>query len=159
MNEAPIPTIENNKFQLEQKIKLDEKEYILKFINSNGDMNLIFKEINSPIADSYSNSFTLEQLQKINNYFKMFDIVNDAIMNLNKLIEENKYKIIKKDKSIEINFIPGILIKGEIIFNLFLKEKNQNEKINDLNILSISILKRLDNLEKENLELKSKVKE
>ena len=103
--------------------------------------------------------YTLNELQKINNYFKMFDLINDAIINLRKLIEDNKYKITKKDKTIEINFIPDILIKGEIKLNLSLKEKNQNEKIDDLNILSISILKRLDNLEKENSELKLKVRQ
>ena len=160
MEEAPTPSFEKyNQILFEKNIKLEEKEFTLQMINLNGDMNLLLKEINSLMNETYSNLFTLNDLQKINNYFKMFDIVNDVIMNLSKLIEENKYKISKRDKNVEINFMPDILIKGEIKLNLFLKEKNQNEKINDLNVLSISILKRLDNLEKENLELKSKVKE
>ena len=120
-------------------------------------MKLILKEKNSFMNESYISIYTLNELQKINNYFKMFDLINDIIMNLSKLIEDNKYKITKKDKNVEINFIPDILFKGEIKLNLSLKEKNQNEKIDDLNILSISILKRLDNLEKENSELKLKV--
>ena len=160
MEEAPAPKFEKyNQIQFEKTIKLDEKEYILQLINSNGDMNLILKEKNSLMNESYISIYTLNELQKINNYFKMFDLINDAIINLRKLIEDNKYKITKKDKIVEINFIPDILIKGEIKLNLSLKEKNQNEKIDDLNILSISILKRLDNLEKENSELKLKVRE
>ena len=160
MEEAPTPLFEKyNQILFEKNIKLEEKEFTLQMINLNGDMNLLLKEINSLMNETYSNLFTLNDLQKINNYFKMFDIVNDVIMNLSKLIEKNKYKISKRDNDVEINFMPDILIKGEIKLNLFLKEKNQNEKINDLNVLSISILKRLDNLEKENLELKSKVKE
>ena len=160
MEEAPTPSFEKyNQILFEKTIKLDEKEYTLQFINSNGDMNLILKENNSLMNETYISTYTLNELQKINNYFKMFDLINDVIMNLSKLIENNKYKIIKKDKTIEINFIPDILIKGEIKLNLSLKEKNQNEKIDDLNILSISILKRLDNLEKENSELKLKVRE
>ena len=160
MEEAPTPSFEKyNQILLEKTIKLDEKEYTLQFINSNGNMNLILKENNSLINETYISTYTLNELQKINNYFKMFDLINDVIMNLSKLIENNKYKITKKDKTIEINFIPDILIKGEIKLNLSVKEKNQNEKIDDLNILSISILKRLDNLEKENSELKLKVRE
>ena len=160
MEEAPTPSFEKyNQILFEKNIKLEEKEFTLQMININGDMNLFLKEINSLMNETYSNIFTLNELQKINNYFKMFDIINDVIMNLSKLIEENKYKISKRDKTVEINYMPDILIKGEIKLNLFLKEKNPNEKINDLNVLSISILKRLDNLENENLELKSKVKE
>ena len=160
MEEAPTPSFEKySQILFEKNIKLEEKEYTLQMINENGYMNLLLKEINSLMNETYLSLFTLNELQKINNYFKMFDIVNDVIMNLSKLIEKNKYKIFKKDKTVEISFIPDILIKGEIKLNLSLKEKNQNEKINDLNTLSISILQRLDNLEKENLELKLKVKE
>ena len=160
MEEAPTPSFQKyNQLQFEKKIQIDEKECILQFFNLNGDMNIILKETNSLFNVTYTCLLSLDELKNINNYFKMFDIVNDVIMNLRKLMEENKYKITKIDKSIEIHFIPDILIKGEIMLNLFIKEKDQNEKINDLSLLSISILKRLDSLEKENLELKLKVKE
>ena len=158
MIEAPTPEIENN-LTFEHKMKIDEKDYIFKINNSNSIMNLIINEINSLSNELYLNSFSLSQLQNLSNYFKMFDTINDTIMNLNKLFEENKYNIMKKDKSIIINFSPGILLKGEIQFILLLKEKSQNEKINDLTLLTYSILKRLGILEKENLDLKSKVKE
>ena len=159
MEEAPLPILKTPQFQLEKKIKIEGKGFTLNFIDTNEEMNLIAKEDNSLMSDSFSNTFTLNQLQKNNNYFKMFDDINDVITNLGKLIEENKFKVIKKDKSIEITFTPDILLKGEIKFNLLLKEKSPNDKINYLMELSTSILSRLDNLEKENSELKSKVKE
>ena len=116
--------------------------------NLNSGMNLIINELNSISNNYYLNSFSFHQLQAINNYFKMFDIINEAIINLNKLFEENKYKILEKDKSFIVKFFPGILIKGEIQFILYLKEKNDKEKINDLSLLI-----------KENFDLKIKVKD
>ena len=158
MNEAPPPEMEN-KLIFEHKIKFHEKDYILKMNNLNSGMNLIINELNSISNNYYLNSFSFHQLQAINNYFKMFDIINEAIINLNKLFEENKFKILEKDKSFIVKFFPGILIKGEIQFILYLKEKSDKEKINDLSLLTHSILKRIDNLEKENLDLKTKIKE
>ena len=158
MNEAPTPQIEN-KLYFEHKIKLEYRNYIFKIDNKNSTLNFVINEENTISNDSYLNSFSLKQLQQMNNYFRMFDYINDVIMNLNKLFEDNKYKIIKGDKSINIEFFPGILIKGEIKFIMFLKEKTQNDKINDLSTITYSILKRLDLLEKENYDLKNKVKE
>ena len=77
-------------------------------------MKLILKEKNSLRNESYISIYTLNELQKINNYFKMFDLINYIIMNLSKLIEDNKYKITKKDKNVEINFIPDILLKEKL---------------------------------------------
>jgi hypothetical protein len=148
-----------NQLYFEHKIKLEEKDYTNKINNSNNTLNFIVNEANIISNDFYLNSFSSQQLQKINNYFKMFDFINDVIMNLNQLFEENKYKISKKDKTIIINFFPGILIKGEIQFILYLKEKDQNEKINDLTTITNSILTRMDLLEKENYDSKNKVKE
>ena len=67
-------------------------------------------------------------------------------------MNENKYKLLKQDKLFIINFFPEILLKGGVQFILYVKEKNENEKINDSTLLTSSILKRLDNLEKENLD-------
>ena len=111
MIEAPTPILEN-KLSFEHKLKIYEKDYIFKISNSNSIMNIIINEINSLLNEFYFNTFSLSQLQNMNNYFKMFDSINDAIMNLNKLFEDNKYNILKKDKSIIINFCPGISLKG-----------------------------------------------
>ncbi len=156
---APWPKKENNLLYFEHPIKIENKEYILKINNRNEEMNIIAKEFNSSINILYSNSFTLIQLQKMNNFFRMFDIINEVILNLKQLFEENKYKISINDKSFIIELLPGILIKNQLQFILDLNEKSQEEKINDLTDITNSILKRLDYLEKENSELKLKVQE
>ena len=122
-------------------------------------MELTINDTKTQSNPFFSNSFTLKHLQNLNNYFKMFDKMDDVITNLINLFEENKFKLMINDKSIIIDFFPGIIIKGEIKFILNLREKTTNEKINDLTILTSSILKRLDILEKENSELKEKVRE
>ena len=155
--DAPTPLIIENKLSFEHKIKIDNKEYIIKLDNTDNKLGFILND--SISHDLYFNSFSLNEIQKINNYFKMFDTINDVITNLNNLLEENKYKILVQDKSIIINFSPGIIIKGTIEFTLYIKEKSDKEKINELTLVTNSILKRLDLLEKENSELKNKVKE
>ena len=67
------------------------------------------------------NIFSLQQLYNISNYFKMFDKIIDLIPNLKTLIEENKYNLTINDKSLIINFSPGIVIKGKIELELFIK--------------------------------------
>ena len=123
-------------------------------------MEVIINEEDDSITKKiYSNIFSLKQLNNISNYFKMFDKIDDLLLNLKTLIEENKFQLSIKDNSLIINFSPGIVIKGKIELNLLLKEKNQDEKIKDLIELIPSLLKRIDNCEKENTKLKQEVKE
>ena len=161
MEEAPTPLYESKKSKssIDHIIKFNEKVYNINFNFTNEEMELTINDTKTQSNPFFSNSFTLKQLQNLNNYFKMFDKMDDVITNLINLFEENKFKLLINDKSIIIDFFPGIIIKGEIKFILNLREKTTNEKINDLTILTSSILKRLDILEKENSELKEKVRE
>jgi len=161
MEEAPSP-LEAVKFisKFEHRIKYNEIEYKIKFNSSYEEMEIIINEENNSLSKKiYSNTFSLKQLSSLSNYFKMFDKIDDLIMNLKNLIEENKFQLSANDKSLIINFSPGIVIKGNIELVLSLNEKSQNDKINDLIVLTQSLLKRVDKLEKENTELKSQVKE
>ena len=161
MEEAPTPLYESKKSKssIDHIIKFNEKVYNINFKYTNEEMELTINDTKTRSNQFFSNSFTLKQLQNLNNYFKMFDKMDDVITNLINLFEENKFELLINDKSIIIDFFPGIIIKGEIKFILNLREKTTNEKINDLTILTSSILKRLDILEKENSELKEKVRE
>ena len=161
MEEEPTPLYESKKpkSSIDHIIKFNEKVYNINFNFTNEEMELTINDTKTQSNPFFSNSFTLKQLQNLNNYFKMFDKMDDVITNLINLFEENKFKLLINDKSIIIDFFPGIIIKGEIKFILNLREKTTNEKINDLTILTSSILKRLDILEKENSELKEKVRE
>ena len=90
--DAPNPLIIENKLSFEHKIKLDNKEYIIKLDNTDNKLGFILND--SISHDLYFNSFSLNEIQKINNYFKMFDTINDVITNFNNLVEENKYKLL-----------------------------------------------------------------
>ena len=161
MEDAPSP-LETRKLinAFELDINYNEKPIKIKFNNSDEDMEIIINvESDSSSKKNYTNIFSLQQLYNISNYFKMFDKIIDLIPNLKTLIEENKYNLTINDKSLIINFSPGIVIKGKIELELFIKEKNQQEKIDDLIELTQSLLKRMDKLEKENNDLKEEVKE
>ena len=161
MEEAPSP-LEIKKFvpTFEHKMKYNGKNYKIKFNSSYEDMEVYINEEDNSISKNiYSNIFSLKQLNNISNYFKMFDKIDDLLLNLKTLIEENKYQLSVKDKSLIINFSPGIIIKGKIELGLLLKEKSQDEQIKDLIELTQSLLKRVDNCEKENAKLKLEIKE
>lgn len=159
--DAPSP-LEAKKFisTIEHKIKYDKKEYNIKFNSSYEEVEIIINEEDDLLSKNiFSNSFSLKQLQNMSHYFRMFDEIDDLIMNLKTLIQKNKFQLTVNDKTLIINFNPGILIKGKIEITLLLKEKSQTEKINDLIVLTQSLLKRVDKLEKENINLKEQVKD
>ena len=161
MEEAPSP-FEAKKFitVFENKVIYNQKNYKIKFNSSYEDIEVIISEEDNSLSKNiYSNIFSLNQLNNISNYFKMFDKIDDLLLNLKTLIEENKFQLSGDNKSLIINFSPGIVIKGKIELCLLLKEKSQDEKIKDLIELTQSLLKRVDNCEKENAKLKIEVKE
>ena len=102
--DAPSP-LEAKKFisTIEHKIKYDKKEYNIKFNSSYEEVEIIINEENDLLSKNiFSNSFSLKQLQNMSHYFRMFDEIDDLIMNLKTLIQENKFQLTVNNKTLII---------------------------------------------------------
>ena len=126
MTEAPLP-----KGIIDFEISSEKNKYKIEMSNSESKIFIKGSCLNSLTNDSYENSFSLSQIQG-NKYFKMCENIEEVSLVLLDLLKTNKKTIIEETN--EINLLISInspLVK-EIIFNLKQKEKNIEEKVNEL---------------------------
>ena len=144
MDSNPAPDLQNCKtFKIASS---DDKSYSLKFSVKSEKIEIYISNNNS-IYLSYKASFTIDELHKLNKYFRQFDTINEAydfLINLEKIEEiinikvEDKFinlklylpNISKAKTQIEINFIiPVVEIKES---DLIIKLCEKMEKIDIL---------------------------
>ena len=121
MEEAPTPInlINSNNFEISEKLELNNKDYELKLINSFKDQYLTIKieSINIENCESfYQVKYKIEDLYKLNKYFRQFDTIDEVIKSL--IINENIIKEKGKSQTYNINFENSFLyFKNEFISN------------------------------------------
>ena len=144
MDSNPAPDLQNCKtFKIASS---DDKSYSLKFSVKSEKIEIYISNNNS-IYLSYKASFTIDELHKLNKYFRQFDTINEAydfLINLEKIEEiinikvEDKFinlklslpNISKAKMQIDINFIiPVVEIKES---DLIIKLCEKTEKIDIL---------------------------
>ena len=148
MTEAPLP-----KGIIDFEISSEKNKYKIEMSNSESKIFIKGSCLNSLTNDSYENSFSLSQIQG-NKYFKMCENIEEVSLVLLDLLKTNKKTIIEETN--EINLLISInspLVK-EIIFNLKQKEKNIEEKVNELYKIIEMQQKEINNLKNEVKELK-----
>ena len=155
MDDAPNPLINFNDYK-EYDYIIDNKEYKVKIVNKYKNIVISVSEINN-ISSFFQNSFSLQKLIQINNYFRMFDTIIDAMENICKLFEENNYNLIIKNNIIKILLLPGFSIKGRIELELKPETKNESQQIKDLMSVTQSLINRVTLLENNNKTLKEEI--
>ena len=148
MNDAPKPEImiKSQKFE----INMNNKKYdILTELSSN---NLIIIINNSeeipPIK--FLGSFTLSDLFKICNWFKMFESINDVYDEIGKLFENKKVSLNLQEDLITLIFeIDMVKIKN---FNILLKKSDSSNE----DIIKM-LCENLKKCQEENLILKNRI--
>ena len=144
MDSNPAPDLQNCKtFKIASS---DDKSYSLKFSVKSEKIEIYISNNNS-IYLSYKASFTIDELHKLNRYFRQFDTINevyDFLINIEKIEEiinikvEDKFinlklslpNISKAKMQIDINFIiPVVEIKES---DLIIKLCEKMEKIDIL---------------------------
>ena len=148
MTEAPLP-----KGIIDFEISSEKNKYKIEMSNSESKIFIKGSCLNSLTNDSYENSFSLSQIQG-NKYFKMCENIEEVSLVLLDLLKTYKKTIIEETN--EINLLISInspLVK-EIIFNLKQKEKNIEEKVNELYKIIEMQQKEINNLKNEVKELK-----
>ena len=113
---------------------------------------------NDLIKKSFYDEFTLEEIIQKNSHFKQCNSLDEAFDELNyRIIEEKKMSIEENENNLKIKIeVPNRLNK-EIIFTLRQKNKNDNEKINDLTNLINKQNKELTELKVEETKLKNEI--
>ncbi len=148
MTEAPLP-----KGIHEFEISTEKNKYKIEMFCSESKIYFKASSLNSIKNEIYENSFSLSQIQK-NRYFKMCENIEEVSLVLLDLFKTNEKKIIEETN--EINLLISInspLVK-EIIFNLKQKEKNIEEKVNELYKIIEIQQNEINNLKNEVKELK-----
>ena len=136
------------------KIKDDEYMIFLTFLSSSLDIKISLK--NSFPEISYSKSFTLDDLKKLSVYFLLFKKISDIIPNIKNMLNDEKSRSLEINESNTIKLIlnPPIENIEKIILCLPQKEVNKDEIIQELIKANTNLTKRVENLEKEIINIK-----
>ena len=97
---------ENIDYKYEKNLLLENINYLIKFgkmEDEEEELVIFVKEENNVLSGYYQESFTLDSLQKLSKYFRLFDTIDETIDTLKDVIEANKISI-KIDSDI-LNFI------------------------------------------------------
>ena len=136
-------------------IKKDNKNYeiILNYSESSIGINISFKD--SSKTFSYIKYFTLNELIKVSNFFSLFKNISDIIPNIKKMISNTNSRDIQVEEvMIKLILIPPIENIDKIIFALPKADINKDDIIQELMKSNYNLTKRVENLEKEIINIK-----
>ena len=158
--EAPKPTTTNYLKTFEYSNEQNGKKYNWKFLTTSDSIEMNINEINSLPPLYYQNTYSRNDLEKLNKFFLMFDDINSISSEIERRIKENLYKFEINQNEITIEFNIEIASIKSFSFKLPLKEnKNINSLVNDLFKIVKDLDLKVQNLENENKEIKNELKE
>ena len=108
--------------------------------NSENKLNIYAEiETNSGEKNTFQNQYSLIEIRKVK-LFLAYDTIEECISEIFNFLDINKGKIIENDTQLKLIIPLNSKKYPEIIFNLFLKEKSDSEKIKEL----YSLIKKLN---------------
>ena len=147
-----VPTANEKKigFNLEIEINSDKNNSFSLIMNTENDSYLLIKAIqkNDLFHNSFSNKYTLKQLNE-NRYFALFDNLKEICNELSDRIKTKEIKLIENLNNLIFTISLPIAKLKEISFELNKEQKDDKEKINDLNNLVINLENKINELKKE----------
>ena len=152
--EMSIPKTDNGKrmaFKLEIKIISDKNNEFSLISSADNYSYLNIKAIqkNDLFNKSFSNKFTVDKVKE-NKYFLMFEDLKEICDELSERIKTKEMKLIENANNlIFIIYLPSAKRK-EIKFELNEDQKNDKDKIKDLNELIIKLNNEMNKLKNEN---------
>ena len=156
---TPGPTpIDENTIANFETISDKNNQFKIVLKNKNNSLLISCKMNDTVISHIYEKSFSMEQIQQ-NKYFLQFDTITEII---NEIIlkNENKKPLIKEgNKEISlIIYLPSSKIK-DAIFSIPEKNKNSEDKIEELYQLIFDMKKEINELKEENKKIKDEIEE
>ena len=125
---------------------------------SNNTLQIKITENDSIPSRSYSENFTLENLQKLNRYFKLFETIEEILPEFKNLFEDNKINFTLKSDSVELDLILPLKVIEKAVLTIPETEKDQKQVISDLCTIVNELRKKVKKLENGLLE-KTKISE
>ena len=153
--------IEINTFDKSETLEIvsnQNEKYNLTISNNSNIIELKIDVINFFSENIFFFQATLEELQKINRFFLIFENINDISETLIKLAKEKNLKLEKNDDILKIK-IKNQIIGNEFSIQLKEKEKELKHKIDNIIPLFTEFNKRIENLEKLTKDLADKNEE
>ena len=136
-----------------KELKTDKNNtYLITFTLGNS-LEIEANQINDLITKSFSNKFSFNDI-RTNRYFLQFETLNEIFDELNEIIKNDKITVEENENDFKIKVLLPAHKNKEIIFELKIKNKKDNEKINDLTQLVIKENKEIINLKNEINQLK-----
>ena len=135
---------------------IEEKKFILKLSYNNEVLCFNVLEDKSLSLKEYILYQNYEELKKIDKFFILFENIEEIFNSLKRLISENNLSLIKEKDEIKIKIKNSLTNK---YFEIYIpqKEKNINNKIDILFNCIITLNKKVNDLEIENINLKNKL--
>ena len=134
-------------------IQINEQKYKLKISYNEKIMFFEIDEENVFQRKEFNLYQSLEELIKIDKYFRQFDNLNEVFNSIKILILNKNLTIIKEDKLMKIKINKPTLNK-EFFINIPLKEKDLKSEIDSLFPYVLSLNVKINNLEKTIKEIK-----
>ena len=127
---------------------------------SNLSNSLVIKiiEVDSILNRCYSADFTFEKLVKLNKYFKLFETIQQLIIELSNLIEENKITFSFNNNSMDLTLHLPLKVIEKLILPIPETEHDIKEIVSGLYTTLNTLRKKVQKLENE-LLLNSKIPE
>lgn len=138
-------------------ISKNGSEYNINFIYSNSSLEIKIADKEPFTKSTYQKIFSLEELAKVSIYFSLFKTISDIKPNIKTMISDEKSRDLEVNKNanlIKLILIPQIMNIGKIIFELPKNNVDKDEIIQELVQSNISLLKRVEYLEKEVKDIK-----
>ena len=144
----------------EKSFKLDLETdknnlYTINF-NLNDSIEIFAEQINNFIHKSFSGKYSSREINE-NKYFLQFDSLSEIFDEIKLRISDNKIKIKEEENNLQIKIPLPSQKHKEIVFDLKMKSKNNDEKINDIIELVIKLKKECNNLKEENNKFQNEI--
>ena len=139
---------------------LKNNDQSIKLTLSSLSNSLVIKiiEVDSILNRCYSADFTFEKLVKLNKYFKLFETIQQLIIELSNLIEENKITFSFNNNSMDLTLHLPLKVIEKLILPIPETEQDIKEIVSGLYTTLNTLRKKVQKLENE-LLLNSKIPE
>ena len=155
---TPFPSIENQQVLEAPPVQVKKKDGSTNVFELGEEIKILLEIINDSIkikikyqSDTFSSVYNLKDLQEKNNYFLIYNNIEDPFNEICESINKDKYNIQKEENNIILNI--DIIHENKKNIILFILDKNNitnEDKIKSLYLLAYKKVK-------ENNELKEKL--
>ncbi len=157
--DAPTPlTISNNFIDKKSfNVKFDDTSFILIISSNSSSIRFNLSQVENTQFDSFEETYTLEQLKKINNIFIVFESIDSLIDSIEKILNNNKYLISQNNNNEMIITLKVSMFEKDINVDLPLKKKKieQNDLISRLCQQIEKLNKEIKEIKNENINIKN----